>query len=259
MKKRPFILITGDDSVRAEGSILVKRVVEGFADFKIVATKEQQSAVGAMMNLRDGGEWGTESVDGAETIWVDGTPVDAAYFAFDYFERKPDLVISGMNLGPNFSNGSMLISGTVAASVIAAHSRNTPSIAFSIFAKPERWLAAHNGEFNEDFLKYPGQQMRRILDKFFEAKMPKDTFWNVNFPEKETDKIKIVRVSDEAHFPNRMKIGKNKYGYIPAFGDHKVAKDTDVRELYEGFITLSPCKLEFTNFDELRAIEKLFS
>ena len=83
MKNKPFILITGDDSVRAEGSILVKRVVEKFADYRIIATKEQQSAVGAKINLKNGGEWGTEQVDGVEAIWVDGTPGDSVYFAFD--------------------------------------------------------------------------------------------------------------------------------------------------------------------------------
>ena len=166
MKNKPFILITGDDSVRAEGSILVKRVVEKFADYRIIATKEQQSAVGAKINLKNGGNWGTEQVDGVEAIWVDGTPGDSVYFAFDYLKKigkKPDLVISGMNLGPNFSDGSLLISGTVCAASIAALSRHTPAIAFSFYDSGKNWLKDHDGEFDEKMLEYPGEVMKKFI------------------------------------------------------------------------------------------------
>ena len=114
---RPFVLVTGDDSVRAEGIILVKRIIEKFADFKIIATKEQQSAVGGKMNFR-GGSWGKEIVDGVETIWVDGSPVDSVKFAFSYLDRKPDMVISGMNTGENVDNSTMA-SGTFNAALQA--------------------------------------------------------------------------------------------------------------------------------------------
>ena len=69
--QKPFILITGDDSVRGEGIILVKRIVEKFADYQLIATKDQQSAVSGKLNFR-GGIWGKEDVDGHEAVWVDG-------------------------------------------------------------------------------------------------------------------------------------------------------------------------------------------
>ena len=268
MKNKPFILITGDDSVRAEGSILVKRVVEKFADYRIIATKEQQSAVGAKINLKNGGNWGTEQVDGVEAIWVDGTPGDSVYFAFDYLKKigkKPDLVISGMNLGPNFSDGSLLISGTVCAASIAALSRHTPAIAFSFYDSGKNWLKDHDGGFDEKMLKYPGEVMKKFIKYALEKGMPKGTFWNINFPAEPTNKIKLVSTYDGAHFPNRVKIEGDKYSYIPEFGSMDVAENTDVKELANGFITFTPCRTQFTDqaeFDRLKKlgpIEKLLS
>jgi 5'-nucleotidase len=257
-EKPPFILITGDDSIRAEGSILVKKVVEKFADFKIIATKDQQSGVGGKITLKGECKWGTEIVDGIEAIWVDGTPGDAVYFAFDYLKRKPDLVISGMNTGPNFSDGSLFISGTVAAASIAANSRQTPTIAFSFNASGDNWMKIHNGDFNEELIDYPGKMIERFIRLALKHKMPKGDFWNINFPVNPTEKIKVVETYKGAQFPNRVKIVDDKFSYIPEFGSLDIVpENTDVKELSNGFITFTPCRTQFTKQDELERLQGL--
>jgi 5'/3'-nucleotidase SurE len=261
-KRKPFILITGDDSVRAEGIILVKRIVEGFADFKIIATKDQQSGVGGKINLKDGGRWGKEIVDGVETIWLDGTPGDAVYFAFDYLKQKPDLVICGVNMGPNFSNGNMFISGTVSAAAIASISRKTPTIAFSMDISGDKWFKDHNGEFDEILLEYPGKMIGKFIKLALKKGMAENSFWNINFPKTQTERVKIVKTYKGAQFPNRIIIQNDKYAYNPEFGEIKAPNFTDVKELSKGFITFTPCSIQFTDVTEfmrLRSIKKLFS
>jgi broad specificity polyphosphatase/5'/3'-nucleotidase SurE len=90
--------------------------------------------------------------------------------------------------------------------------------------------------------------------------MPKGNFWNVNFPDKPTDKVKVVETFDGAQFPNRVKINEDKYSFIPEFGSlQDVPNSTDVKELSNGFITFTPCRTQFTDQEELgkfQAVEK---
>ena len=249
---RPFILITGDDSVRAEGTILVKRVVEKFADFKIIATKEQQSAVSGKMNFR-GGAWGTEIVDGVEAIWVDGSPVDSVKFAFSYLDRTPDIVISGMNTGENVDNSTMA-SGTFAAALHGAFCHNIPSLALSkeVDIDDTSWLEDHNGTFREELLDYPGVILEHIVKDFLEESRTWKGLWNVNFPIEKTEKIKFTANYSDNYFPNRVKVEKDRFTYINASDMSNIKPDSDVRALLDGFVSITPIKWDLTDQQELR-------
>lgn len=255
--KKPFILITGDDGVKAEGIILLKRIVEKFADYQIVATKKQQSAVGAAINLH-GGEWGFVDVDDHKAIWVDGYPSDAVYMAFEYLKRKPDLVVSGLNHGENIENSSVVRSGTVACAVSASASRQTPSIAFSMRISTMDWRKEHTGEFREELINYPGDLIKKIILKGLEYDFPARTFWNVNFPEKETQEVKVVKTNEDGTYPNRQDINGNKYNYTLEPFYSNWADDTDAGALSNGFTTITPCKVEYTFESEIPNLKKIF-
>lgn len=246
---KPLVILTGDDSVRAEGLILVKRMVEDIVDLKIVGTKEQQSAVGTKVNLR-GGEWGTEVVDGVEAIWVDGSPIDAAQMSIQYFGRKPDLLISGMNIGENLTE-SMLISGTVSAAISAVIMKDVPAIAFSMIQPVEKHFMEHKGEIDEELLQYPGELIRQIVEKALKIGIPKGTFWNVNFPETFTDEIKIVKTAKHGYFKDGIQSEGNRFKYDGVRVTEGWSEDTDAGALLKGFATINPVKLQFTDFDEI--------
>lgn len=255
---KKFILITGDDSVRAEGIILLKRVVEKFADFQIVATKNQQSAVGAAIDLH-GGEWGKEIVDGHEAIWVDGYPSDATYFAFDYLKRKPDLVISGVNHGENIENSSVIRSGTLACAVTASASRYVPSVAFSMRISSKDWRKEHNGTIRENLIDYPGKLIEKIIKKALDYNFEKGTFWNVNFPERITEEIKIVRTNEDGTYQNHQNIENNRFEYKLDAVHENWPEDTDAGALSSGFVTITPCKVEYTDYSQLDSLKKIFN
>ncbi|MBD3363378.1 hypothetical protein GF362_06700 [Candidatus Dojkabacteria bacterium] len=252
---KPFLLLTGDDSVRAEGLILIKRIVEKFADFQIIATKEQHSACGAKLSLK-GGEWGKEVVDGVEVIWLDGTPADSVFFAFDYLEKSPDLVISGLNFGENVSNG-MCSSGTIGAAIAAAESRQTPCIAFSMVCSSKHWLKDHDGSFDSSLLEYPGEIIEKIIKRALELGIPERIFWNVNFPSQKTSKIEIVRTAEDGYWPNYQDIDDKSFKYRPVVERKGWARGTDSGELVKNSITVTPCKVEFTHRKELQRLKNI--
>lgn len=255
---KPFILITGDDSVRAEGIILLKRVVEKFADFAIVATKDQQSAVGAALGLK-GGEWGREVVDGHDAYWVTGYPSDAVYFAFAKFkDRKFDLVLSGMNHGENIENTTLPRSGTIAAAFTAAASRFTPAVAFSRRISSKDWHSKqHDGTINADLLEYPGKLIEKIIKAALEYDFPARTFWNANFPEAPTTQLRVLPTGDSQSYPNNMLIAEQKYNYDFISQYEGWDEATDSGALSAGVATLTPCRVEYTDHAQLQKLEEL--
>lgn len=251
---RPFILITGDDSVRAEGTILVKRVVEKFADFKIIATKDQQSAVSGKMNFR-GGTWGIENVDGVEAIWVEGSPVDSVKFALSYLERTPDIVISGMNTGENVDN-SIMASGTFAAALHSTFCHHIPSLALSkeVDIDDTSWLDPHTGSFREELLDYPGVILEKIIQRFIEESNTRKGMWNVNLPIKPTEKIKFTANYSDNYFPNRIKVDERKFSYINESDLSNIKLVSDVRAMLDNFVSITPIKWDPTNWEELQRL-----
>lgn len=253
---KPYILVTGDDSVRGEGIILVKRVVEKFADYEIIATKDQQSAVSGKLNFR-GGAWGKETVDRHEAIWVDGSPGDAVNFAFDYMKKKPDIVISGMNIGENVDN-STLASGTFSAALRATYCRNTPAMAisFEVPVKDQSWLDDHNGDFREQLIDYPGIMLESIIHMFLEKSKNWMGVWNVNFPLDATDKYKFCPNYSNNYFPNQVKISKTRFDYIDECDESSQAIDSDVRTMLDGYVAITPIKWDLTDWEELDKLKR---
>ncbi|MEI7579835.1 MAG: 5'/3'-nucleotidase SurE [bacterium] len=254
--RRPFILITGDDSVRSEGIILLKRVTEGFADVEIVATKDQCTGVGAAMTHK-GGAWGKEVVDGKEMIWVEGMPVDAVHFAMKYFKRKPDLVLSGVNTGLNVQNNTTIRSGTVGAAHAAAAWMKVPTVALSLDVKDlSSWFKEHDGQFNEDLLEYPGKMIRKIVDLALHYQFPVNGFWNVNFPHTATDKIRVTSFDNNIAYPNEVSINGDHYHYLLQQLQLDYAQDTDIGTVFAGIVSITPCLVNFFDASEKEKLVK---
>ena len=129
MKK---ILITNDDGIDAESLYLLKDALSEFADCIIVAPDSQRSASGHAVSL--GGYIQAEKVyKNGEFIGykVSGTPVDCVKLALcALVDEKPDLIVSGVNIGPN-TGISVIYSGTVGAAREGTIS-GIPSVAASM-------------------------------------------------------------------------------------------------------------------------------
>ncbi len=252
---KPFVLITGDDSVRAEGAILVKRIVEKFADFQIVATKNQQSVIGSGFTVRRNIEWGREMVDGHSAIWVDGTPSDAVLFAFDFLERKPDLVVSGLNWGENLTNQAIR-SGTLCAALTGAIDRNTPAISCAIEVEKNNWNKEMDGTFDRSLLEYPGKILADIIQLALSGELGRGKIWHINFPKEKARGIKIAKISDDLYYKNSFEVSGNSAKFQANIYSHDHEEKSEYDLLSQGFVVLAPLRINLFDENEYDRLKK---
>jgi 5'-nucleotidase len=127
---RIHILLTNDDGFRADGIRSLRRALAPLGKVVVVAPEREQSAASHALTLTS--PLRINWVDDA-TISVDGTPTDCVLLAMrGLLDRRPDILVSGMNHGPNLGD-DVTYSGTVAAA-FEGTLLGLPSIAISVNA-----------------------------------------------------------------------------------------------------------------------------
>ncbi len=122
------ILISNDDGWAAPGIIALAEALQSFADIKVVAPDRNRSAASSSLTLMNPIRAVQQRPD-----WysVDGTPADCVILAFNgLIEWVPDIVVSGINAGPNLGD-DVVYSGTVAAA-LEGFFHGIPGYAFSL-------------------------------------------------------------------------------------------------------------------------------
>lgn len=140
-----FILLTNDDGVDAPGLPLFARELAQIGDVEIVVPDRERSWIGKAITRFDPVKVERVEVDGITMHTASGYPADCAQLGIHaLFGRRPDLVVSGVNLGYNHGSAYLQSSGTVGAILEAAISE-VPGIAFSAgetdvdWAKWRKW------------------------------------------------------------------------------------------------------------------------
>lgn len=232
------ILLTNDDGIDAPGMGQMLELLAPFpCEIGVFAPKRNQSGVGHAITLGREIEIVPHPLRGREGWRVDGTPADAVKFALDNGMFTPDLVLSGINGGPNMGN-NIHYSGTVGAA-LEAYIHNVPALALSVEnMDAPRW---------EPAIVWG----RKILEKIWgrvEKKRPgaRAFLLNVNFPDipaAAVKGVKLTRQGDngfaEKFFPSPS--GKENH-YVLAgemvFPD--TAADVDTVAVRDGWVSLSP-------------------
>lgn len=257
------ILLTGDDGYRSLGIRILASVLRDRYDLAIAATLGQMSGVGGHLSLKNGADVGYTTVDGIETFWVDGYPVDAIDAAQGYFAKPFDLVISGINLGANVS-GSLITSGTFAAAFRAITIGLSPrAIAMSWYTDPSHVFRLHDGTDSLDGLtEYPGQAASQIVDLAIENSFWGASLLNVNFPDGPADTVKVTeiypRISGYYKYPvNFSEDGKHfTYPYEFAKGYAEIPDTYDCGAILKGYISLTPCHESMLHREVLNGMKK---
>lgn len=237
------ILISNDDGVRAPGIKVLHRIARELTDdVWICAPAEEQSGAGHSLTLR-------------YPIWlrrlstrrfaVDGTPTDSVLVGIHQAlkDRKPDLVLSGVNRGSNMGE-FITYSGTCAAAMEATI-LGVPAIAFSQQTDFDRsnthWTTAEKHA--------PG-----LIRKLLKAGWPKRTFINVNFPDCLPDEVEGVQVTSQGSRPMGDSLVESRhprggrYFWVGALPTHSSGKKgTDLAAVEARKISVTPIDLDFTN------------
>lgn len=193
------ILITNDDGVNSTGIFAVKKAVEEFGETTIVAPMRQQSGVGHGITLGRPLRIFPTVVDEETMCYgVDGTPTDSVIMGVkQILDEKPDLIISGINIGENISK-AITTSGTLGATFEAAN-LGIPAIAVSLQVTEETM------KFSDgvDVVDYSPaiRILNKCVKKIVEKGMPEDVeILNLNVPANPvSDEIIQTRFSERMY------------------------------------------------------------
>lgn len=253
---RPLhILLTNDDGHTAPGIRTLQRVMrDTLYHVSTVAPSSERSATGMSVTSRR--NLALEQTE--ETSWhLDGQPADTVLVALRHLlhNNPPDLVISGINFGPNLGT-DLHISGTFGAAAIAAI-LGVPAIAVSAGLRPEE--ANHVPQrFPSTFevLEPAAVFTRSVVDSLYASRgadgrvLPRNMLLNINYPALPRDQIKGVLHPEisggyivELVYRNCTETGQLVPGYkLGVDPDQPHQSDGDVRAHLEGYITVSAVK-----------------
>ena len=244
MKQSPVILLTNDDGFYRETIQILFRRLGALGRTYIVAPDREKSACSLAVTLRQ--PLRIQRVK--PRIWaVEGTPVDCIYFALQKFlPRRPDLIISGMNPGPNLGQQDINYSGTVAGALQGTF-HGLPSIAVSL-------LPDAAGRFD---LRSAAEVVRRIAADVLASGLPPGTALNVNIPPPPAKGVKITRLGWKFYDPEIIEKTdpRNSSYYWIGTGTPRRVGDagTDVMAAHDGYISLTPLHTDMTAHQSLRS------
>ena len=233
------ILLTNDDGIYSEGIFVLHEELKKIAKITVVAPETEQSAVGHAITMAN--PLRVSVASRRRTYFghaVSGTPADCVKMAMrSLMKEAPDLVISGINLGPN-TGFSVLYSGTVSGATEGAVF-GIPSIAVSL------------GTFENPDFSHAASFAAKLAKLVYKNGLPKGTLLNVNVP---ACKIKGVKITKQGSTPIietlEKRIDPRKRAYYWLTGEViniKGEKDTDILALKEGYVSITPIKYDMTN------------
>lgn len=243
---KPLILVSNDDGITANGIRTLVRIMKKLGEVVVVAPDSPQSAtshgITIANTLRLEESLALEDLAGVEAWECSGTPADCVKMAKHHVlkDRRPDLVVSGINHGSN-SSISVLYSGTMSAAIEAAI-EGLPSIGFSLCDYGHEADFSHTEEFVE-----------LIIRQALKHRIPDNTALNVNFPKKSEEPVKGIKICRQAHakwqeeFDERLDPRNRKYFWMTgSFVNYDKGEDTDEWALVNNYVSVVPCQFDMT-------------
>lgn len=177
---KKLVMVTNDDSVQSNGILELARAAAKHAEAIIVAPEQPQSATALSLTFHKPLRVNKVRRDKFECYAVSGSPGDCVMIGVNkVLPRRPDLVVSGINIGDNNTFQDILASGTVAAALESAIT-GIPAIAFSMEVTGESLFAL---EYDQPDFTNAGAIAGEIIGDVLEHGMPEGAeILNVNFP-----------------------------------------------------------------------------
>jgi 5'-nucleotidase len=248
------ILVTNDDGINAPGlDAMIEIAGQLSSDVWVVAPEFNNSGAGHSLSITR--PIRARQVSDAKFA-VEGTPTDCVLLAVKHLmkDRKPDIVLSGVNRGTNMAD-DVTYSGTIAGAMEGCLF-GLPSIAFSqsfTGNHPVKWGTAT--AFGAD-----------VARKALATDLPRNVFVNVNFPDVVAGSVKGIRVTRQgvrafgSSIVERTDPRGNAYywnAYSP--GEHEDDPDGDVTAIRSGYVSVTPLHLDLTHEATRRKLSAQFS
>ena len=250
----PRVLIVNDDGIDGPGIKLLEKIVRQFTDdVWVVAPDEERSGAGHSVSISH--PIRVKKIDDRHFA-VKGTPTDCALLGIYEFlaDRKPDILLSGINAGPNLAE-DMTYSGTASAAMEGAM-LGIPAVALSqlrSYGNPVLWQTSE-------------QVLPGVIKTLLSAKWTPGMFVNVNVPNVEPSLIQGTKVVSQGQRPpgSFKPLASVDARHVPfywikiAFTQAQWPENTDLKAVEDNFVSVTPMKLDMTHYQVMEEFTQLF-
>ena len=246
------ILLTNDDGINAKGLYSLYESLRDKFDVTVCAPESEQSAIGHAITLSR--PLRIKTVDKNKEFFgyaVDGTPADCVKIAVRCVLKKlPDLIISGINHGPNLGS-DIMYSGTVSAAT-EGMILGIPSMAVS--------LATYE---NQDF-SFAADFAAQMAGRFEKEKIPEGVLLNVNVPPLPKDQIRGVKITTQCRsmykedfIKRKDPRGRTYYWLTGKVQWFDKSENSDIRAIERGYVSVTPLQFDLTEYNVIGDLKKI--
>lgn len=241
------ILVSNDDGYQAPGILALIEALSVVGELTVVAPAEDCSAASNSLTVRK--PLRVHEV-AANRYFVEGTPADCVHIAVNgLLDFRPDLVVSGVNNGPNLGDDT-IYSGTVAAAM-EGYLLGIPSIAVSLAERPGTHFAT------------AAHVAAGLARRFKMERPPMPWLLNVNVPDVAEDDLTGMRVVRLGRRHQSEPVARTRHHHEPGVQVWRIGPsgkaadagpDTDFGTIAEHCVSVTPLLIDLTRYDNLRHV-----
>jgi 5'-nucleotidase len=246
------ILVTNDDGIKAESLCTLLGELRNIAEVTVVAPDYERSAIGTAVSLFHPlhVEKFTPPIEGITAYMTDGTPSDCVILGHGKLIKNLDMVVSGINPGPNYGE-DVFISGTVGAAM-QGYTRGLPAISVSSAAF----------KFSRPSMEAGARVASALAQKMAAEGFPR-IFFNVNVPDLPLEKIRSIEIT---HLARSSHINTVTEETLDSVKQYRLVRErlagsdsegTDIQAVIQGNISLTPLYTSLFDKPPQRVLKKL--
>jgi len=246
----PTILLVNDDGIQSIGLLVLKKRLEKLGEVIVVAPERERSGIGKALTAYEHVKiMETRLRDGSKAYAITGTPAEAFLLGVNkILKRSPDLVVAGINLGPNLGIDDVLNSGTLGVALEAAI-HEVPAIAVSYCVQKILDQPNWKEKVTSEELESAAALAQKAVEYVLERGMPPDVdVISINVPEGvKSGKVKITGLSYKGYgdIYTERKDGYKIGGWVLS----SYSEDEPGTDVYtvkkEGYVSITPIKVRF--------------
>jgi len=245
------LLVSNDDGYHAAGIQVLADRLASFARVTVVAPSSNRSAASNSLTL-DRPIRVTQVTE--DRFKLSGTPTDCVHIALTgLLEKDPDMVVSGINAGPNLGD-DVIYSGTVAAAM-EGRFLGLPAVAISLLWGGGQW-----------HYEAAAEAAALIVARLKSDPLPADTILNINVPNLPWEEIKGFEVTRlghrhraEAAIPLEDPRGHRHYWIGAPGAEEDAGAGTDFDAVKRGYISITPIHVDLTRYQALEQVSSWIS
>ncbi len=261
-----FILVTNDDGVDSPALVPLVRALQELGPVRVAVPDAERSWIGKAISRWE--EIRVERLErnGIEMFAVGGYPADCTNLGVhSLFDGRPDLVVSGVNIGLNSGLGFFLSSGTIGAAM-EGWIAGVPALAFSVGLQgnDREWKRTVAAPESRDMWERSAALALEITRTISERGLPAEAdLLSVNFPVGAGPETPRVLTELAAVGYERLFRRKSEGVFVHDYGgelrnEADAHADTDVAALRKGRVSITPVRLAHTaeiSLESRRALE----